>query len=127
MKDLAPDSPLVLFEQPELRHPAIVAAFGGWPDAGEVATGAVRYLIAKLNAHRLGRIAADAFYDYSTARPVVAIERGTIHTVRNPSNDLLYWRNPNEERDLIILLANEPQLRWQLYLRTFLGLCGSST
>ena len=113
MTNQEPDSPIVLFERPELRHPAIVAAFGGWPDAGEVATGAVRYLIAKLNARRLGHIVADSFYDYSTARPVVAIERGTIHTVRNPSNDLLYWRNPNEERDLIILLANEPQLRWQ--------------
>lgn len=116
---------LSLNEHPALRRPALIAAFAGWPDAGEVATGAVRYLVAKLNARRLGYIDSDAFYDYGTARPVTSIERGALQSLRYPTSDLFYWRNPDEERDLVILLATEPQLRWRRYVRTVLNVARS--
>lgn len=112
---------LSLNEQPALRRAALLAAFAGWPDAGEVATGALRYLVAKINARRLGYIDSDAFYDYGTVRPVTAIERGALQSLRFPSSDLFYWRNPDEGRDLVILLATEPQLRWRRYVRTVLN------
>lgn len=32
---------LILYEAPKLREPYLVAGFSGWPNAGEVATGAV--------------------------------------------------------------------------------------
>ncbi len=113
---------VVLFERPELREPALVVAFGGWPDAAEVATGALRYLTAKVGARRLGYIDTDSFYDFTTARPVVAIERGAIQNLRYPASDLFYWQNPAGERDLLILLAGEPQLRWRQYIQTLLQL-----
>jgi proteasome assembly chaperone (PAC2) family protein len=113
---------LSLNEHPALRQPALLAAFAGWPDAGEVATGALRYLVAKLSARRLGYIDSDAFYDYGTARPITAIEGGALQSLRYPASDLFYWRNPEEDgRDLVFLLATEPQLRWRRYVRTLLN------
>ena len=109
-------------EKPELYRPTLVAAFAGWPDAGEVASGALRYLAAKLGARRLGHFPSDEFYDFTSARPVVAIEKGAVQSLRYPSTDLFYWRNPAGERDLVVLLASEPQLRWRRYLRTVVHL-----
>jgi hypothetical protein len=41
-----------LFElfHPELRDPVLLAAFAGWNDAAEVATGTLRFMIRQWNA-----------------------------------------------------------------------------
>ncbi|MCL5109753.1 MAG: PAC2 family protein [Chloroflexi bacterium] len=114
--------PLVLFDRPQLRRPALLCAFTGWPDAGEVATGALRYLAAKLNAHKLGHIAMDDFADYVQTRPLTLIERGIIQVQRQPTTDLYHWANPAGERDLLIMLSAEPQLHWHGYGQTVLRL-----
>jgi proteasome assembly chaperone (PAC2) family protein len=112
---------LVLYGQTQLRAPRLIAAFAGWPDAGEVATGSLRYLRAKLDAQRLGHIEADRYYDFTTARPVTAIEQGAVQAIRYPASDLFYWLDPAGAHDLILLIASEPQLRWRQYIATVLA------
>lgn len=114
------DPNLMIMDRPILRQPILIAAFAGWPDAGEVATGALRYLAAKLRAKKLARIEADEFYDFSILRPLVIIEQGSINSVRYPSNDFLYWVNDKGDNDLLLFLGTEPQLRWRKYLSLLL-------
>lgn len=114
--------PLTLSERPPLRRPVLLAAFLGWPDAGEVATGALRYLTAKLNGRRLGHIELDGFVDYTDVRPVTLIEKGVIQLQRYPAADIYYWQDPVGESDLLMLLSAEPQLSWQRFKKVVLSL-----
>jgi len=111
---------IVLMERLDLRRPRLIAAFTGWADAGEVASGSLRYLTAKLGARRIGHIEQDEFYEYTTARPLILIEQGAIQLHRYQASELFCWRDPAGEHDLLILLAGEPQLRWGLYVRTLI-------
>ncbi|MBI4320330.1 MAG: PAC2 family protein [Chloroflexi bacterium] len=110
------NSELTILARPSLRRPILVAAFAGWPDAGEVATGALRYLAVKSRASKMARIDAENFYDFSTLRPLASVEQGTVKFVRFPSNDFLYHTNEKSDRDLIIFLGTEPHLHWRGYL-----------
>ena len=47
---------LKIQELPSLRSPILVAAFAGWPDAAEVASGTAHFLSRKLRARRFAEI-----------------------------------------------------------------------
>ncbi|MGQ9676962.1 MAG: PAC2 family protein [Chloroflexota bacterium] len=108
---------LILYDKPYLRRPHMVLAFAGWPDAGEVATGALRYLISKTKASALGAIPYDPFYDFTTLRPITSIERGELKLLRLPTNDLYSLVSERSGHDFIFLLATEPHLHWETYAR----------
>ena len=107
-----------------MRKPDMVAAYLGWPDAAQVATGAVSYLINKLHATKFAEIKSDEYYDFATVRPSVNIEGGLIQPLRMPVNGFYYWQNLTGERDLIIQTGIEPQLRWQSYIEAVVDLAG---
>ena len=112
----------IINEQPELRRPDLVAAFAGWPDAAQVATSTVTYMVRKLNATMFAEIGAEEFYDFTTIRPMVSIERGLLSGIKMPTNSFFYWRNPEAEHDLVLLHGIEPQLHWQGYIDLILDL-----
>ena len=114
------DGNLILYSRPALRQPHLVVAFAGWPDAGEIATGALRYLIAKTRAAALGAIPSDPYYDFTTLRPVTSIEQGELRVLRFPSNDLFFVIDEPAGHDFILLLATEPHLRWGAYVQQIL-------
>jgi proteasome assembly chaperone (PAC2) family protein len=115
---------IVFSERPTLRKPDMVAAYLGWPDAAQVATGAVSYLINKLHATKFAEIKSDEYYDFATVRPSVNIASGLIQPLRMPVNGFYYWQNLMGERDLIIQTGIEPQLRWQSYIESVVDLAG---
>ena len=115
-------SQLVFYEQPELRHPDMVAAFTGWADAGQVATGTVAYLIRKLDAKRFAEIRAEEFYDFSSLRPAITIDRGLITSFKLPRNSFFYWQSGPTEHDLVLLHGIEPHLHWQKFVDLILNL-----
>jgi len=115
---------IIFSEWPNLRQPDLVAAYLGWPDAAQVATGAVSYLINKLAAVKFAEMRSDEYYDFSTVRPSIAIESGLIRPLRLPLNGFYYWRNPSSDHDLIIQTGIEPQLRWQSYVESVVDLAG---
>ena len=59
--------------EPPSNIPTMVVAFGGWVDAGEAATGALRSLVRQLAATPLATIDPEEFVDFTTIRPVVRL------------------------------------------------------
>ncbi|MDD5312495.1 MAG: PAC2 family protein [Dehalococcoidia bacterium] len=115
---------IIFFQQPPLRRPDLIAAFIGWPDAAQVSTGTLSYLISTLAAKKFAEIKSDEFYDFATVRPTVSIEKGLMTPLRLPVNSFYYWHNQNGEHDLIILTGIEPQMKWQTYVEAVADLAG---
>ena len=104
-------------ERPRLRRPILVAAFEGWNDAAEAATTAARYLRDRWGARPFASVDPEEFYDFSATRPQVKLTHGFTRQIIWPANQLSAARMPSEERDVVLLIGTEPQLKW----RTFSG------
>ncbi|MCJ7515768.1 MAG: PAC2 family protein [Dehalococcoidia bacterium] len=107
---------------PDLNRPEMIIALSGWSDAAQVATGTVLYFARTLDAIGFAQIEGDQFYDFSTARPEVTIERGLIKLLQLPSNSLFYWQNKKADRDLVLFHGIEPHFHWQKFVDTILDL-----
>ena len=98
----------------------MIAGFDGWGNALNVSQGMVDYLIRKLKASPFARINADLFYRYDQARPVARIENGILKSLNTPGGALY---SVHSARDLIVLSAAEPSLRWHQFAETIIELC----
>jgi proteasome assembly chaperone (PAC2) family protein len=107
---------------PDLRQPDMIIALSGWSDAAQVATGSVLYLARTLDATGFAQIEGDQFYDFSTARPEVTIERGLVKLLQLPSNSLFYCQNVKADHDLVLFHGIEPHFHWQKFVDTILDL-----
>jgi proteasome assembly chaperone (PAC2) family protein len=112
---------LVIDDEPQLRGPTLIAAFAGWPDAGEVASGSMRYLLRKLRAKKFAAIDPEIFYAFTEVRPHTTLVGPYQREIRWPSNEFHYWRGA-DDLDLLLFLGREPNLRWKTYVGTFLAL-----
>jgi proteasome assembly chaperone (PAC2) family protein len=101
-------------ERPELRRPALVAAFQGWNDAGDAATDSVRWLHRMLDATPIATLDPEEYLDFQAARPSVELIDGVLRTVSWPSLTFSATRMPSG-RDLVLLLGIEPNLRWRAF------------
>jgi proteasome assembly chaperone (PAC2) family protein len=97
---------------PTLKRALLIAGFGGWGNALNVASGTIDYLVRRLEAEPIGKIDPDTFYRYDESRPVVRIEQGELKSLDFPGGSVYAARTAEPHRDLILLQANEPQLRW---------------
>lgn len=136
-------------EELGLKDPLFVGAFMGWPDASMGASGAVRYLIEKLDAVSLATWDADDYYDFVELRPVSRVvpprdrtliwpqaEFWVVREVRltSAADDVIAGAGLAGEmpgvgstRSLILFLAHEPRMRWRAFSREltdFLKRCG---
>jgi proteasome assembly chaperone (PAC2) family protein len=109
---------LSVSHRPELRRPVLVAAFRGWNDGGQGATLAAGYLARHWEAERFAEIDPEGFYDFQQVRPQVSLEDGLTRKLEWPENVFFHAPIPGLDRDAVILLGVEPNLRW----RTFSGL-----
>src|SRR5947209_8422342 len=55
--------------EPPANLTTMVMAYGGWIDAGQAATGALRHLVRDLSATRLARIDPEPFFAFTQERP----------------------------------------------------------
>lgn len=94
----------------------MIVAFSGWPDAGEASSIAMRALISSLEAQKIAEIDSDPFYVYTEARPVTSQDETGVRILSWPTSEFYAWRDPDEERDLILLQAREPNVRWKEYV-----------
>jgi len=120
---MEPDK-IIFNVHPVLRQPDLVAAFLGWPDAAQVATGSVSYLVDKLPAARLAEMKSDDYYDFATIRPTINIESGIMQPLSMPLNNFYYWINSGGARDLILFTGIEPQMKWHSYVEAIADLAG---
>src|SRR5438309_6497065 len=103
---------------PTLRHPVLIAAFRGWNDGGQGASLGAAYLAKQWGAERFAEIEPESFFDFQAVRPHVSLVDGETRRVEWPDNGFFHAEIPGADRDAILLLGIEPNLRW----RTFSGL-----
>ena len=115
-------SELIVSSRPELRHPVLVAAFRGWNDGGQGATLGAGYLARQWGAEAFAEIDPENFYDFQAVRPNVSLEEGMTRKLEWPSNTFLHAPIPDLDRDVVIMLGVEPNLRWKTYSQLVLGL-----
>lgn len=108
--------PLVWDHRPEgLRAPALVCAFGGWNDAADAATTALRFVSTALAAERFAAIDPEEFYDFQATRPRIALRDGISRELTWPEVEVLAARVPRAPRDLVFLVGPEPSMRWRAF------------
>jgi proteasome assembly chaperone (PAC2) family protein len=122
MEGVAPMDALKIQELPSLRKPILIAAFAGWPDAAEVASGSARYLARKLRARRFAEIDPEEFYVFTETRPNTIMLAPGQRALEWPANEFFSWTNPDGEHDLVILQGREPNLNWREYVEIVLDL-----
>jgi len=102
--------------RPKLRQPVLVAAFEGWNDAGDAASGAARWLADRFGAELVATIDAEDFFDFTTTRPIVELTDEGKRRITWPDTEL-WAAGTDGPADLIVLVGHEPHLRWRTYCR----------
>ena len=118
------DEGLVWEQQPDLRDPLLVAAFEGWNDAGDAATAAAEWLVQRSQAERFASVDSDAHVDYQSRRPRVELVDGVARSITWPTHD--YYAGSFAERDLVVLRAVEPNIRWREYCETVMSVAAAT-
>jgi proteasome assembly chaperone (PAC2) family protein len=108
-------SELIVSSRPDLRSPVLVAAFKGWNDGGQGASLGGGYLSKQWGAESFAEIDSENFYDFQAVRPNVSLEDGLTRKLEWPTNTFLHAPIPGLDRDAVILLGVEPNLRWKTY------------
>lgn len=109
--------------QPILRDPIVIVAFGGWNDAADAATTAVKFLIDLWKPTKFAEIDSEDFFVFTETRPMIKFVDGIQRTVVWPTNQFLAHLAPELNRDVILFLGVEPQLKWKTFSDTFLEVC----
>jgi proteasome assembly chaperone (PAC2) family protein len=104
--------------KPELKRPVLIAAFRGWNDGGQGASLGAAYLAKQWSAARFAEIEPEGFFDFQAVRPHVSLVDGETRRIDWPDNGFFHASIPGTDRDAVLLLGIEPNLRW----RTFSGL-----
>ena len=113
--------------EPPSNVPTMVVAFGGWIDAGEAVTGAMRYLVRHLAASHLASIDPEDFFDFTQVRPVVRLTAEGERLIRWPRSAFWTWQPPEGHAGLLMFRGMEPQRRWRAYATALLDVaerCG---
>jgi proteasome assembly chaperone (PAC2) family protein len=105
--------------RPTLRRPVLVAAFEGWNDAGDAASGAARWLADRYGAELVATIDAEEFFDFTATRPLVDSDEDGRRRITWPDTEL--WAATTDTgSDLVVMVGHEPHLRWRTYCRAVL-------
>jgi proteasome assembly chaperone (PAC2) family protein len=102
-----------LSELPELTDPVMIAAFEGWNDAGDAASGSVDHLERVWGATPLVALDPEDYYDFQVNRPTVSLEDGVTRRVTWPTTRLSVARL--SARDVVLLRGIEPNMRWRAF------------
>jgi len=113
---------LRIFERPSLRHPVMIVAFRGWNDGGQGASLAAGFLAKAWDADRFAEIDPEGFYDFQATRPHVSLDEGMTRRIDWPENAFYHAAMPGTERDAVLLLGIEPNLRWRSFSAEVVGL-----
>jgi proteasome assembly chaperone (PAC2) family protein len=96
----------------DLTSPAMIIGLRGWGNALEVSSDTAVYIVENRGGRSIGRIDSDACYRYDESRPVVKIEAGDLKSVNPPGGSFFVIETHPAESDLLILIADEPNLNW---------------
>ncbi len=100
----------------------MIAAFGGWNDAGAAATQALEHLISLWPTILIGQIDPEDYYDFQVNRPLVSMDQNNVRTITWPSTDVLALQTPQFPFDLVIVRGLEPSMRWKDFATSIMDL-----
>ena len=103
-------------EMPALRSPTLIIGLRGWGNALAVSADMAAYLVDQHHGRSIGEIDSDMCYCYDENRPTAIIENGILKTIRCPGGNLFVVQSSdNPDKDLLILLGDEPSLNWHRF------------
>lgn len=105
----------------DLDKPVVIAAFEGWNDAGESASGLVRYLRTLWQAEQVGFIDPEDYYDYQVNRPRVRSSQGAGPEIDWPTTRLYGAVSALGGRDVVLIEGIEPSMRWRTFTAELLS------
>lgn len=103
------------YHRPHLRDPVFVAVFEGWNDAGEAASDSAAWIVDSYPSQLMAEIEGEEYFDYQAVRPNISVGEGGLRQVSWPRNRIYSVSLEDEERDLVIMLAHEPNYKWKGY------------
>ena len=107
----------------DLVNPVVIAAFEGWNDAGDAASGVIDHLIAVWDAQVIGAIDPEEFYDFQVNRPVIATDDNGHRRLTWPTTRIAVARPAGMDRDVILVRGIEPNMRWRQFCAEILAAC----
>jgi proteasome assembly chaperone (PAC2) family protein len=113
---------LRVHRRPELTRPALIAAFRGWNDGAQAASLAAGYLAKTWEAQRFADLDPEEFFDFQATRPHVSLEEGLTRRIDWPETAFYHARPGGLDRDIVLLLGIEPNLRWRTFSDLLIGL-----
>jgi proteasome assembly chaperone (PAC2) family protein len=112
-----------LFESAfSLRNPILLAAFEGWNDAGESATGAINHLLTSWTHHKLGMMDPEDYYDFQVNRPAIKVDERVVREIVWPNTVLFEVSTPHLDNDFIIVKGIEPSMKWRTFATELLDI-----
>ena len=115
-------SNLTVLHQPQVPLEYLILAFGGWADAGDAATTAIKFMQRKLEAKKFAEIDPEEFYDFAQTRPYSSRPRDGRRRLHWPANEFSYWTAPDSAKGAMAFLGVEPNLKWRTFSQTISGL-----
>jgi proteasome assembly chaperone (PAC2) family protein len=106
---------LNIHARPKLERPILISAFRGWNDGGQGASLAAGYLARLWDAERIADVDPEEFFDFQATRPHVKLVDGVTRQIDWPETAFFRARPNGFDRDVVLLLGVEPNLRWQRF------------
>ncbi len=100
----------------------MITAFRGWNDGGHGASLAAGYLARLWGARRFAEIDPEGFFDFQATRPHVQLVDGVSRRIEWPETVFYHARPEGLERDVVLLLGVEPNVRWRTFTEHVIGL-----
>ncbi|GAA1917128.1 PAC2 family protein [Nocardioides marmoribigeumensis] len=104
-----------------LRDPVLVAAFEGWNDAADAASGVVDHLLSVWESTLVAVMDPEDFYDFQMNRPLIETDEHGHRRITWPSTQLSVVSPPGSLRDVILLRGIEPNMRWRQFCAELLA------
>ncbi|MFM8897981.1 MAG: PAC2 family protein [Actinomycetota bacterium] len=105
-----------------LRNPIMIAAFEGWNDAGESATGAISHLLTVWTHQQLALTDPEEYYDFQVNRPTIRVDAKIVREIIWPNTIVYAVSTPHLENDFLIVKGIEPSMRWRRFADELLDL-----
>ena len=112
---------LRIASRPTLERPILIAAFRGWNDGGQGASLATGYLAKLWGADQIADIDPEGFFDFQATRPHVSLVDGITRQIDWPETAFYRAKPPGLDRDVVLLLGIEPNVRWRTFTDLVVG------
>jgi hypothetical protein len=97
---------------------ALLAAFEGWNDAADAASGAIEHLEREWSSKPFAAIDPEDYYDYQVNRPTVRLVDGVTRRIEWPTTRISIAETGEggpADRDVVLIRGLEPNMRWRAF------------